>query len=80
MSKILELSGMIHSKYKNESRFADAIGWTKQRLNKITTGKKEPSLSEVALLSNALDESFENVAHIFLSRSHQMGNNKEINT
>jgi DNA-binding XRE family transcriptional regulator len=74
MAKVLELCGMIHSKYDSEARFADSLGWARQKLNKITNGKKEPSLEEVAQISAGLEESFEKVANIFLDRSHQTGN------
>ena len=74
MAKVLELCGMIHSKYESESSFANAIGWSKQRVNKITNGKKEPNIKELAQISAGLDVSFERVANIFLERSQQMDN------
>lgn len=73
MAKVLELCGLIHSKYENESRFADALGWSRQRMNKITNGKKEPNLEEVEQISTELNEPFEKIAYIFLRKSHRMG-------
>ena len=72
MAKILELCGMIHARYNNEASFADALGWSRQRLNKITNGKKEPDLEEVAAMANGLGEPLEKVANIFLQKSHLM--------
>lgn len=66
MAKILALSGLIHSKFKYESNLADSMGWSRQRLNKITNGDKEPDLGEVRDIANALDEPFMTVAQIFL--------------
>lgn len=74
MAKVLELSGMIHSKYESESDFANAIGWSRQRVNKITNGKKEPNLKELAQISAGLGVSFERIANIFLARSQQTDN------
>ena len=66
MAKILELSGLIHSKFNTESKMADSMGWSRQRLNKITNGDKEPDLEEVRDIADALDTSFMTVAQIFL--------------
>ena len=66
MAKILALSGLIHSKFDSESKMADRLGWSRQRLNKITNGDKEPDLNEVRSISDALDVSFMTVAQIFL--------------
>ena len=66
LAKILALSGLIHSKFHTESKMADAMGYSRQRLNKITNGDKEPDLEEVRDIANALDEPFMTVAQIFL--------------
>jgi len=64
--KVLELRGLIHSKFNSESEFAEYLGWSRQQLNKITTGKRKPSLEETHVLSKALNKGFEDVAMIFL--------------
>lgn len=61
-----EIKSMIYGKFDTERDCADAIGWPRQRLNKITNGKKEPSVSEVVAIANAVDRSVEYVAGIFL--------------
>jgi len=68
MAKILELNGMIHTKFKSETEMADALGWSRQRLNKITNRRKEPNLDEVYEMSRVLDRSFIEVAKIFLEK------------
>ena len=78
MAKNLALRGMIYSKFENEAKFADALGWSRQKLNKITTGKKEPDLSEVRDMANVLDASFMDVAHIFLHNESPNGENMEV--
>ena len=64
--KVLEIRGLIHSKFDSESAFAEYLGWSRQQLNKITTGKRMPSLQETFVLSKALDVNFEEMAQIFL--------------
>ena len=73
MAKILELNGLIHRKYGNESQMADAMGWAKQRLNKITNGEKAPSLSDIEAMSNALDEPVMTLVEIFLRAKSPIG-------
>ena len=78
MAKDLQLSGLIHSKFDSESAMANAMGWSRQRLNRITTGKKVPDLFEVDDIANVLDTSFVSVAHIFLgSKSTYVDNSYE---
>jgi len=64
--KVLGIRGLIHGKYDSESALAEYLGWSRQQLNKITTGKRKPSLEETYALAQALREDFEEVAQIFL--------------
>jgi len=68
MAKILPLRGMIFAKFESEAQMADAIGWPRQRLNKITNGIKEPTLEEVDAIAKAVGEEFMTVAAIFLEK------------
>lgn len=78
MGKIIPLRGLIYSKYERESHFADAIGWSRQRLNKITNGTKEPDLREVQTMAEGLGVPFMEVANIFLRKESPNGDkNKE---
>ncbi len=66
MAKNLDLKGRIHSKYNSEAEFAEAIGWSRQRLSKITNGHKIPTILEVDFLANALGCSFMDIASFYL--------------
>lgn len=77
MAKILELSGLIHRKYENEARMAEAMGWQRQRLNKITNGEKPPSLEDIDALSRALDEPIMTLVDIFLRSRSPNGQQQE---
>ena len=66
MKKNLDLKGKIHSKYNSEAEFARAIGWTRQRLSKITNGHRVPTLFEVDYLATNLGCSFMDIANFYL--------------
>ena len=58
MPKNPNLNGLIHKNYDSESEMAISMGWSRQRLNRITNGKKVPDLIEVNCIANALNTSF----------------------
>lgn len=66
MAKVRELCGLIHSKYDSEADFARALGWPRQKLNRITTGAKEPDLQEVSAMATELGYGLDEIASIFL--------------
>ena len=63
----LQLRSMIFGIYKSESECARQMNWTKQRLNKIINGKKEPTVGELQEMAKALKHSVSDIASIFLS-------------
>ena len=68
MAKILELNSLIHGQYPNQAAFADAIGWRRQRLNKIVNGEKQPSIREVQIIAEGLGVPFMMVCNFFLPK------------
>lgn len=64
--KVKELRSLIYGKYDSEAEMASRIGWSRQRLSKITSGLKEPDVSEINVIAQALGISLEEVAQIFL--------------
>ncbi|MCL1808226.1 MAG: helix-turn-helix domain-containing protein [Clostridiales bacterium] len=64
--KILALRGLIYGKFDSETAFAKRLGWSRQRLNKITSGKSKPDIDEVFIIAQGLEEDFETVAQVFL--------------
>ena len=73
MAKVSELRGLIYRKYDSEAQLAGELGWTRQRLNNITNGIKEPDLDEVAALAQKLDKSIEEIVLIFLQHKSPNG-------
>lgn len=78
MAKIIELRGLIYGKYETETQLANDLGWSKQRLNVITNGTREPDLEEVEALAKKLDKSVEDMVYIFLR--HKSPNRQHIQT
>lgn len=68
MAKIMELNSLIHGQFESEAQFATALGWSRQRMNKITTGKKQPTLEEVQQLAEGLRVPFMMVCGFFLKK------------
>ncbi len=68
MAKVRELTALIYSQFDSEAAFARSIGWDRRKLNKITTGAKEPDLHESATIADGLGISIERIADIFLHR------------
>ena len=68
MPKNMELNGLIHSHYDSESQFATAMGWSRQRLNRITNGKKVPDLFDLRDMSIALPCDLMVLVNIFLPK------------
>jgi len=64
--KIKELRGIIYSKFDSEADMAKAMGWTRQRLSKITNGLKEPDVNELNDMANPLNMTVGEIAQIFL--------------
>lgn len=68
MAKIRELTSLIYGQFDSEADFARSIGWDRRKLNKITTGAKEPDLHEAATMANGLGISLDSIAQIFLHK------------
>ncbi len=66
MKQITGLKNEILSVYKRESNCAKAIGWPRQKLNKITNGDKEPTVEELNAIAIALDKPISYVVSFFL--------------
>lgn len=73
MAKVHELTSLIHAQFDSEAAFARSIGWDRRKLNKITTGAKEPDLHEAAIIANGLGTSIDHIANIFLHRKSPNG-------
>lgn len=64
--KLDALKNDIKTKFGSEAEMARALGWPRQRLNKITTGTKEPDVGELGEMAKVMEESISQVAEFFL--------------
>lgn len=65
--KMNELRGMIYSHFRTEAECARQLGWTRQKLNYITNGKRMPDIRDVNVLAKALDVEVGKLINIFLN-------------
>lgn len=66
-----EFLGMISDKYGTQTACAKALGWPKQKLNRIALGQTMPSLEDVQALAKALNKPVGVIANIFLQKTSQ---------
>lgn len=73
MTANVELKDMIHEKYGKEVALANRLGWPRQRLNKITTGRRLPDIEELNDLANALERPVNEMIIVFLGKKSPNG-------
>lgn len=62
----IELRRCIYNRFASEAEFSRSLGWTRQRLHKITSGQKKPSLQEAYDIASVLSISIDRVACFFI--------------
>lgn len=70
---IAKLRAEIVYRYKTQTAFASAIGWTENKLSKMMTGKYKPDTDEVAGIADALNLNERQYCDIFLPRKSPNG-------
>lgn len=63
---LLALRQRVYTCYPTEASMARRLGWPRQRLNSITTGRKTPDIEEVAAIAGALGAPILEVVTFFL--------------
>ena len=69
--KVLGLRSLIYGKFDSESDFAKQLGWPRQRLSRITNGKKIPNIYEAKDIADALGVDIDVIAGFFLPQSKE---------
>ena len=64
---VTNIRGAVLNRFKSYTEFAEVLGWPKQRLSKIITGKKIPNVNEIAEMADGLDMTINGVAEFFLT-------------
>lgn len=73
---VYRLRGEIVAEYRTQSAFAEAIGWHKNKVTKMLTGKYKPDTDEVAQIASLLHFDESKFCEIFLFPNHHMVINK----
>lgn len=72
MEEIMEMDrgliGLILGQFKSQRAFAERIGWTPQKLNKILNRIQEPTIPEVQEIAEGLGVPFVLVAKFFMAQ------------
>ena len=63
---LVDLKNKIKNVCKTEKACAEKMGWTKQRLNKITQGRKIATVVEVEEIARALGEQPKDIIYFFI--------------
>lgn len=53
-NRIMGLDSLIHGQFPSQAAFARHIGWHKQKINNIVSGKMTPSIEDVQTIANGL--------------------------
>ena len=67
------LIGLILGQFKSQRIFAERIGWSPQKLNRILNRSQEPTIPEVQEIAEGLGVPFVMVAKFFLTEKSQNG-------
>lgn len=73
MEPIKTVRGLIYDRYKNEAEFGRAIGWPRQRVNKITNGNRQPTIEELETMAIGLDVPTSVLLEFFLHKESPNG-------
>jgi transcriptional regulator with XRE-family HTH domain len=61
-----ELRSMIRTRFQSEAEFARVMGWSRQKMNKITTRKQLPDIAELNKMAKMLDVGIPDLLRAFL--------------
>lgn len=70
---VCRLRGEIVAKFRTQTAFADHIGWHKNKVSHMLTGKYKPDTDEVAAIADALDLDEPKFCDIFLPNKSPNG-------
>lgn len=75
---LCRLRGEIVAEYRTQSAFADAIGWHKNKVTKMLTGRYKPDTDEVAKIADLLHLDAPKFCDIFLPNNSPNGDKRHL--
>ena len=68
---INNVKGAVYARYKDIAELAQTLGWSRQKLSPIVNGKREPSLSDIQAMAQAMEMDADELASFFLELKSQ---------
>ena len=68
---INKVRGEVYARYKDIATLAKVIGWSRQKLSMFVNGLREPDLSEIQAMANAMEMDVVVLASFFLELKSQ---------
>ena len=68
---INKVRGAVYARFSDIAALAKKLGWARQKLSPIVNGKKEPDLSEVQSMADAMEMDASVLASFFLELKSQ---------
>ena len=72
------LLGEIVAEFRTQSAFASAIGWHKNKVTRMLTGKYKPNTDEVAIIADLLQLDEPKFCDIFLTKKSPNGDDSSL--
>lgn len=67
-----KIRGLVMGRYPTITAFAKEVGWSRQKASSIiSSGKQEPSLDDIYVISRAVGKDADEIASIFLQQKTQ---------
>ena len=72
------LKGMAISKYGSCVKFADAMGWNRNKADRILNGKQDPSLRDIKIMCDKMEIPKDAIVPLFFGTMFTMKTNCKI--
>lgn len=74
---INKVRGAVYARYKDIATLANSLGWSRQKLSMFVNGYREPNLSDIQVMAEAMNIDVAELALFFLELRSQKCGNKE---
>lgn len=74
---INKVRGAVYARYKDIATLANSLGWSRQKLSMFVNGYREPNLSDIQVMAEAMHIDVAELALYFLELRSQKCDNKE---
>lgn len=68
---INKVRGAVYARYKDIATLAEKLGWSRQKLSMFVNGYREPNLSDIQVMAEAMEMDVAELALFFLELKSQ---------